>query len=458
MKHIYQIKIYALLAVSALSLAGCSKSSDDLNPGETPSGNKVDSLSYSSFEVSVSQNLRQLGANPYEAYGVRPSIRFSVNEDNTLDTYWEGALANTDGFRHISKISLKSKSIVSEIPFPAELNLVNSSFLGYEYLGNDRYIMGASEAKVDDLERVKPIYYCFDHTGKVNYTIDLWKDTPDALAPGRAGQAIIVYNKLKDNFGIYMGRRSTSGHQAAWLSFHDAAKGTQTFSRPWYISHNFDQRLLPLADGRYAALSHADALPSRGLLVETWKLNDDPFNRTWSNYFPIPAAIGGNQNITNVSTGDLLELPNGNIAIVYTAQHDFTANYKKRDIRLAILSNVGTSKGSAVFVKDIWLTSYNETETAGWGAQMAHYSNGKIFVAWNVFPTDTANLVSKTTLAVLDYEGNKLLEKNVKLPGTNSYLVQPTQTIRTTNDGKHLVFMSIGSAPNMIRVNLVDIK
>jgi len=463
MKHISQIKINTLLAVALLSLGACSKSIEDSTPSGTTNGVNVDSIGHSSFEVSLPENLRPLTISAYETYGVRPSIRFSVNEDNTLDTYWEGELSNTaDGHRHLTKISLTSKSIVSEIPFPLELNLGNTSFLGYEYLGNDRYIMGASEVNANDLERTKPIYYCFDHTGKIKYTIDLWKNTSDANAPGRAGQAIIVYNKFIDNFGIYMGRReNVAGHQAGWLSLHEAATGIQTFSRPWYISHNFDQRLLPLANGHYVALAHADALPSRGLLVEQWKFDDAPLNRTWSNYFPIPKAVGGNQNVTNTTTGDLLELPNGNIAIVYTTQREYTADWKKRDVRLAILSNVGASKGSAVTVKDVWLTSYDETESAGWGAQLSHFSQGKIFIAWNVFNPLSSTKVKKTTLLVTDYEGNTLSRKDIALPngkGDNSRLVQPSQTIKTTNDGKHLIFMSEGSAPNKLRVNLVDIN
>lgn len=466
MKYIFQSKIYILLSVFLLLSGACSKNVDD--PGPDNTGNKDDDtgLGYSSFEVSLPENLRPLTKSAYETYGIKPSIRFSVKEDNTLDTYWEGELASTaDGHRHLSKISITSKSIVSEIPFPKELNLGNTTFLGYEYFGNNRYMMATSEVNVDDIQRKRPVYYCFDHTGKVKYSIDLWAAPPDPSdthAAGRSGQGIIVYNKKIDNFGIYLARRGMGSHQSAWLSFHEAETGKQTFVRPWYISHNFDQRLLPMNDGRYLASGHADALPSRGLLIEAWKFNSNPFDRTWSNVFPFPNAVGGNDNVTNTSTGDLLELPNGNVAVLYTTQRDFTADWIRRDLRLAIFSGVGNGTGSAVKVKDVWLTSYKDTETAGWGAQMAHYSQGKIFIAWNVFNMSKTNdKILKSSLALVDYDGNILSNKDVVLPNgkdDNSRLVQPSQIIRKTNDGKYLVFMSEGSAPNKLRVNLVAIK
>lgn len=474
MKHIFQGKICILLTVVILSSVSCSKNIDepemdnkvneDIEPIEK-NENVSTGLNYSSFEVNLPENLRSLTDGAYAIYAVKPSIRFSVNEDGNLDTYWEGELAPTaDGHRHLSRISLTSKSIVSEIPFPQGLNLGNSTFLGYEYFGNNRYMMGASEANTDDIQRKRPVYYCFDGSGNVKYSIDLWQAPPDPSdthAAGRSGQGIIVYNKKLDNFGIYLARRGMGEHQAGWLSFHEAATGKQTFVRPWYISHNFDQRLLPLNDGRYLASAHADELPSRGLLIEAWKFNDDPFNRTWSNVFPIPASASGNYNITNTSTGDLLELPNGNIAVLYTTQHEFTANDLRRDVRLSIFSNVGSGKGSAVKVKDVWLTSYKATETAGWGAQMAHYSQGKIFVAWNVFDMSNTSKVLKSSLAIVDYDANVLTTKDVSLPNgknDNSRLVQSSQIIRKTNDGKYLVFMSEGSAPNKLRVNLVAIN
>ena len=431
------------------------------NPGGSETDHSsIHDIAFSSFEVSLPQNLRPLTNSAYEIYAVKPSIRFSISEDNTLDTYWEGVPSVADANRHLSRISLASKGIVSDIPLPSAVNVGNTTFLGYEYLGNDRYITGVSSSNASDIERKSPTYQMFDHTGAIKYTLDLWKDTPDAHAAARSGQGLIVYNKKIDNFGIYLARRDANSHQAAWLSFHEAATGRQTFSRPWYISHNFDHRLLPLNDGRYLAAAHADSMPSRGLLLEKWSFNDSPWSRTWSNVAPFPKSATSNYNITNAATGDILELPNGEIAVLYTTQRATGVNDQPRDVRLAIFKNVGVAKQSAVKVKDVWLTNYNGAETAGWGAQMAHYSDGKIFLAWNVFDPAKPAVPTKSSMAIVDYNGTVLSSKDIVLPnatGGNSRLVQPSQTIRTTADGKNLVFLSEGSAPDKLRVNMVAI-
>ena len=473
MSLILKSGVSALFVAAALSLSACGGSDADSNSNGADGANQPDKpagvddsvredLAYSSFEIDLPENLRPLASDAYAIYAVKPSIRFSVSEDNMLDTYWEGELSpSADGHRHLSRISLASKSIVSDIPIPQQVNLGNTSFLGYEYLGNGRYIMGVSDVNASDIDRKHPVYYAFDRTGKLNYALDLWKDTPDAYAAARSGQGLIVYNQQIDNFGIYLARRGDGGHQAAWLSFHEAATGRQTFSRPWYISHNFDHRLLPLKDGRYLASAHADSLPARGLLIEAWKFNDDPFARTWSSAFQFPPSATGNYNITNSATGDVLELSDGKVAVLFTTQHQFGANDLTRDIRLSTFSNVGASKNSAVLAKDAWLTSYTPTSTAGWGAQMAHYAPGKIFAVWNVFDAGNPSNLLKATMAIVDENGAVSSQKDIVLPAgkrATAGAVQPSQTIRTTANGKYLVFMSEGSAPNKLRVNLVAIN
>jgi len=465
MSPILKTGVLALFAATALVLSACGGSDASGSSEEKPAGiddSAREDLAYSYFEVNLPENLRPLAADAFAIYAVKPSIRFSVSEDNMLDTYWEGESSPAaDGHRHLSRISLTTQSIVSDIPVPREVNLGNTSFLGYEYLGNDRYIMGVSDVNASDIDRKRPIYYAFDRSGKVNFALDLWKDAPDAYAAGRSGQGLIVYNKQIDNFGVYLARRGDGGHQAAWLSFHDAATGRQTFSRPWYISHNFDQRLIPLRDGRYLASAHADAQPARGLLIEAWRFNDNPYARTWSSAFEFPPSATSNYNITNSATGDILELPDGKVAVLFSTQHQFGANELTRDIRLATFSNVGNAKNSAVLARDTWLTSYSPTSTAGWGAQMAEYAPGKTFVVWNVFDAANPASVLKSTMAIVDGNGIVSSRKDIVLPAgkrATAGAVQPSQTIKTTADGKYLVFMSEGSAPNKLRVNLVAIN
>lgn len=447
-----------------LAFMSCSKDENEaVTGGDKPvlaEETNGDLLSgYSSFEVTLPENLRELTSAANATFAVWPSIFFSANDDNTIDVYWEGSNTALDGHRHFTKISLQSKQIVAENPLPAALNLGNTRFLGYDKISGGRYIMGTSDVNPDNQLRKNPKLYCFDSNGSIKYTIDLWKDSnPENIATGQAGQAIMTYNKAGDTFGVYMAHRA-GGHQAGWLAFYKAETGERTFLRDWYISHNFDQRLLPLPDNRYVALAHGDALPKRSLFVEGWDVNKGRLN--WLNYYDIPGESGENQ--TKSSTGDVINLPNGNLAIVYCTQRDHNAMSTVRDVRVAIVSGIGTSAQKVI--KENWLTSYAADtkidETAGWGMQLGRYSDDKIFLAWNVFKTQENNKIQKTTFALLDNEGNLLKTKDTLVNTSKKEgikMIQPAQTIRRTSDGKYLVFLSEGSEPNKLRINMMPIR
>jgi hypothetical protein len=446
-----------------LAFMSCSKDENEAVTGDSKpiavEETNGDPLSdYSSFEVTLPENLRALTSSANATFAVWPSIFFSANDDNTIDVYWEGSNTALDGHRHFTKISLQSKQIVAENPLPAALNLGKTRFLGYDKISGGRYIMGTSDVNSDNTLRKNPKLYCFDSNGTVKYTIDLWKDCdPANIATGQAGQAIMTYNKAGDTFGVYMAHRA-SGHQAGWLSFYKAETGERTFLRDWYISHNFDQRLLPLPDGRYVALAHGDALPKRSLFVEGWDINKGRLG--WLNYYDIPGKSG--DNVTKSSTGEVINLPNGNLAIVYATQRDHTTDKIVRDVRVAIVSGIGTSAQKVI--KENWLTNYANTaidETAGWGIQIGRYSEDKLFLAWNVFKTQQSTKIEKTTFALLDNEGNLLKTKDTLVNTSKKEgikMIQPAQTMRRTTDGKYLVFLSEGSDPNKLRINIMQVK
>lgn len=446
----------------ALVFLSCSKEDDKTTTDvEKPAISDSALLSsYSSFEVTLPENLRALTSPANETFAVWPSIFFSTNDDNTIDVYWEGSNRALDGHRHFTKISLQSKQIIRENPFPAALNLGNTRFLGYAKISGGRYIMGTSDVNPDNTLRKKPMLYCFDSNGSTKYTIDLWKDDdPDKIATGQAGQAIMTYNPAGDTFGVYMGHRGMGGHQAGWLSFFKAETGERTFMRNWYISHNFDQRLLPLPDNRYVALAHGDALPRRALFVEGWDINKG--RQGWLNYFNVPGESG--ENVTKSSTGDVINLPNGNLLIVYCTQRDHSASSIVRDVRIAVVSDIGTSAQKVI--KESWLTDYaanaKTDETAGWGMHLAQYSDDKIFLVWNVFKTQQRTKIEKTTFALLDNEGKLLTTKDTLVNNSKQEgikMIQPAQTIRKTSDGKNLIFLSEGSEPNKLRINIMPIK
>ena len=98
-----------------------------------------------------------------------PFIDFVVNTDNTIDVLWRDVSNN----KFISKISLETKSLVEEINIPTKINN-QQRFLGFESLGNDKYIIGYSKDNEFGDVDAEAWYTAFDKTGTELFSTRLW--------------------------------------------------------------------------------------------------------------------------------------------------------------------------------------------------------------------------------------------------------------------------------------------
>ncbi|GIQ58983.1 hypothetical protein Flavo103_21190 [Flavobacterium collinsii] len=422
---------------------------------------------YSSFEVEVNgtpYNINTIASMGYRgaksSYGFSPYINFEINDDNSVDVLWLDKSETSSAGRKLTKISLDTKSFVKNIPVPAVANVRDSWYLNFCGLKNGDYIVGYSQPnKGPNDVRVyhDAVYTRFDESGSVKFSgIGMSANFGDGFwNPGTSSTSQIIYNKKENVLGLYSGRHGYGGHQAGWIAFMNASTGEpikdskgQNSGDEWYISHSFDQRILIPSHNskKYYTLAHGDSGNNRALLTEIW--DQEVYlvtgNGTRYRYFDKIPDNPGNNNYTGTRTGDFIELPNGNVAVIYCTEH----GRKQRDLKLVILGGMQANKPSTL--KEAWVTE-NTENFVGWGMQMHLYGNDKILLAWNVFKDEKTAV--GTYFALADLNGN-IISKIEEYPEA---LLNHGQSMKITKDGKKLVFVSAGSG-NKLKINTINIK
>lgn len=404
---------------------------------------------FSDFSVSVNNGpvlIPNIPNPSRDRYGVVPYIDFVVNKNNTIDVFWR----NKSNEKFISRISLETKKIVQEIPIPSTVNS-KGTFLGFESIGNDKFIIGYSKDNSFGNKDSEAWYTAFDITGKELFSTRLWGDKNlDEVwskgSPAWGGLGTIKYSEKNNVIAIYLAHsmKWNDGvrHQASWIGFLNAKtgkilkKGGQIIGNDWFSSHNFDQRLHLSSDDKFYTLAHGDAFP-RALIVNKWSHTKG--RESYLEYYKIKGRKG--DNLTYTTTGDLAELKNGNLAIVYSTEHD----RKKRDLRISIIEGIADKP---TISSETWLTDYTDKH-AGWGSKVIQYDDEHILVGWNTFSDDNKNISKGSNFILTDLSGKKASE----IYSLKNNILYPSQSFKKSSDGKSIIFVS--GENNALKVHLV---
>lgn len=424
------------------------------NKGDIPAP-QIDLLSkLSSFEVPITgtapTTITEIANSAYNSptspYGMMAVIDFVVNIDNTIDVLWVGKTKQ----KHLMRISLDSKAVVKDFVIPQKASVGNS--IGFDSLGNDKFVIGFYKDNSFGDKEAEAWYVAFDgNSGSEIFSTRIFGETSLEKKgykgnPGQAGSALVKYNTQTNVIAIYLSHRERRSdnkvHQAGWLGFLDGTtgeiltNGTKMIGNSWYYSHNFDQRGMFSKDGKFYVLAHGDAYPRS---LGFGKFSSTKGSEGGLEYYKIKnGAIG--DNITNAHTGDLEELSDGSVAIVFSTSDDRS----KRDLKLVILNALEASK--QVISNELWLTKNEGAEYVGWASKVVQYGD-KILIGWNTFD---GKKPLNTKFCLADLKGN-LIGNEVTLPKVVLY---PTQSIKKTKDGKNVVFVSYNGA-NKLVVNVL---
>lgn len=194
------------------------------------------------------------------------------------------------------------------------------------------------------------------------------------------------------------------------------------------------------SDNKFYTLAHADAY-LKALEIAKW--SETKGQESSLKYFDkIPGATGDID--TGTRTGNFIELPNGDVAIVYCTEHSRI----KRDLKIVIVSGMKT--GTPQILKETWITN-NKENLVGWGMQLCLFGDNKILVGWNEFKDSIIPVGSRFTIT--DFNGNVL----TKTEEFNETFLNHAQLMKRTKDGKKVVFISAGTG-NKLKVNIIAVK
>lgn len=448
-------------------MCSCSNNDNSVEIGE----NKNILKEYTKFEVAISgkvKTVEEIGntsyyLNPESPYGMPAKIDFLVNEDGkTIDILWTEA----NNKRHLTRVSLETKEIIEEITIPEIAN--TGRFLGIESIGVDKYIVGYSKdnafVKSDkDINKDAEAWFtAFEKSGNILYSTRIFgeKDLNELWSKGRpsqAGSSVIKYSKKDDVIALYLSHTmrwdDNVRHQAGWMGFLNAKTGKiitkknkkdedEIIGNTWCFSHNFDQRCILASNGNFYTLAHGDAFP-RALGIHSWTHTSGQKSRL--NYYEIKnGKHGANTTLTN--TGDLVELSDGNVAIAFSTKD----GRDQRDLKVSIITGMKGEKPNTI--KETWITK-NSASYVGWGSKIAKYGND-ILVAWNSYDKNTKPTKGMgTSFMLLDTTG-EIISTVETLEET---ILQPTQSIKTSKDGRTLIFVS-ATTEGKLQINRIGVK
>lgn len=411
---------------------------------------------YSSFEVEVSASpitIPQIingswSSKPNSNYGLTPSIIFEINDNNTIDVLW----LEPNSTKHLSRISLDSKSLIEDININENVNSTGN-ILGFEKMGYDEFIIGYTRDNSYGDENNEAWYTAFNKNEEIFSTRIFGDESNDEVgskgAPSSAGSAVIRYSSESNILNVYLAHTQKYNdeirHQGGWVGFLNCANGDIVMNNSshvgsgWFYSHNFDQRSILTSDGYFYLLAHGDAYP-RALGVS--RIGYQNGFETKLEYYKLKNGSIGD-NFTNSHTGDLVELSNDNIGIVYSTGE----GRDQRDLRVSIVGGMKTNTPEVI--NNTWITE-NLTHFVGWGSKISQYGE-YILVAWNLF--DENNKGVNSNFKLLSLSGNLISDTET----LDEICLYPAQSILATSDGKKLVWIS-AHGDNKLKIHTLNIS
>lgn len=432
--------------LSACTENGTNAFEDDTNTFE------LSENSFSSFtlEVDAAPLAFSKLPNGLDKYGDPFYIDFVVNSDNTITALW----LDSSNKKYMAKISLETKSIVEKIIIPEKANN-QKRFLGFDAIAENTYIVGYSKTNSYGNDHAEAWYTAFKSDGTELYSTRIFGDNDMSLgnSKGYAGQrgcSVVRYNASNNSVALYLPHRQRwaddmKEHQASWVGFLNAttgellknSKGNRVGS-DWYCSHNFDQRCIASTSGNFYTLAHGDAYP-RALQLAKWN-TETGASKTFD-YYKIKYGSFG-QNETKATTGDLVELTNGNIAIVYSTEDDRSS----RDLRISVVSSLE----DVAMAQDTWVTTLTSGEKVGRGSKLIQIDSESILLGWNTFNSSGVGIASHFALASLD--GTQIKE----IASFDQPALYPAQSFRKSADGKHVIYVS--EEDGKLKINMIAIN
>ncbi len=305
-----------------------------------------------------------------DRYGTDPLIAVCPGPKDNYDIAW---YAGDSRSIRVLKCN-PDNSAVGEIA--PEFLQGSGSLLGFCTVpGKDLYVAGHSKDNASGNRNCE--YWVAGFNGKGVQVFDTLifgeKNSEEMHSkgyPGTASSARIIYNESAGNIGVYVGHTmkwpDNVRHQAGYFSLLTPAGRNNPVSG-WYISHNFDQRLV-VHQGDFYLLAHGDAFP-RALVVSKWSGNGKKvFER---NYHDIPGEHG--ENTTHCQTGGLVVTDKKESVVVFASANE------RRSHDICIFTMDAGGKES----RRKWLTDY-AAGTNGSFPRIARYGKG-VLVAWEEF-------------------------------------------------------------------------
>lgn len=251
------------------------------------------------------------------------------------------------------------------------------ALLGFSRVsGKDLYVAGHSKDNSSGNRNCEYWVGGFNGQGKQLFDTLIFgeKNTEELHSkgyPGNAGSARIIYNESAGNFGVYVSHTmkwpDNVRHQAGYFSLLSLA-GKNTTVNGWYVSHNFDQRMV-VSQGDYYLLAHGDAYP-RALVFSKWSGSGKKAFEM--NYHFIPGTQGDND--THCQTGGLVVTDKKGSVVVFASANE----RKSHDVCVVLIDTTGKE------VRSKWLTEY-PAGTNGSFPRIASYGKKFLLVAWEAF-------------------------------------------------------------------------
>lgn len=250
----------------------------------------------------------------------------------------------------------------------------SGALLGFSRVpGKDLYVAGHSKDNAAGNRNCEYWVGGFNSQGKQLFDTLIFgeKNTEEMNSkgyPGTAGSARIIYNESAGSFGVYVSHTmkwpDNVRHQAGYFSLLTPA-GKNSTVNGWYVSHNFDQRLV-VSQGDFYMLAHGDAYP-RALVFSKWSGSGKKAFEL--NYHAIPGTQGDNE--THCQTGGLVMMDKKGSVIVFASSNE----RKSHDVCVVQVDTTGKEG------RRKWLTEY-AAGTKGSYPRIASYGKKLLLVAW----------------------------------------------------------------------------
>jgi len=300
-------------------------------------------------------------------YGNTPQMTVCPGERDTYDIGWYEPSARAI---HVLKCGADNSKVGEITP---EVAGETSALHGFcSVPGEDLYVAG--HVKDNEFGNRNAEYWIAGFNSKGNTVFDTRifgeKNSEEVKSkgyPGKAGSTRLAYNPRTKKVGVYTAHTmkwpDNVRHQAGYISLLSLSGENKTISG-WYVSHNFDQRMI-VKDGEFYLLAHGDAYP-RALVFN--KRGADGGKGFSVQYHKIPGESGDNN--TWCQTGGVVVMDDKRSAVVFASSND----RESHDVCIKTFDTTGKELESR------WLTTYTPG-TKGAYPRIAAYGKG-LLVAW----------------------------------------------------------------------------